>query len=107
ADRELSRVAGNHAVDEFHRILAGDQVLEQRRDVDERRSVSYRVVLVFVVRLVRAHRVVAGPLAIVEALAQPECAVVDGGPDRHAAYYKYRYDSTAVLSVAGRCDRCL
>ena len=48
------------------------EVLEERRDVDERRGVADGVVFVLVVRFVRADRVVAGPLAIVEALAQRE-----------------------------------
>ena len=75
ADGDLERVARDQAIDELDRVAAGDQVLEERRDVDQRRGVADRVVLVLVVRLVGADRVVARPLAIVEALAQREaCA---------------------------------
>ena len=67
------------------RIASGpdDAVLEERRDVDQRAGVADRVVLVLVMRLVRADGVVAGPVAIVEALAQLERARVEGGTDRH------------------------
>ena len=52
-------------VDQPRGVRPGDQVLVERRDVDERRGVADGVVLVLVVRLVRADGVVAGPLAVV------------------------------------------
>ena len=36
-DRELGRVARDHAIDQPDRVAAADAVLEQRRDVDQRR----------------------------------------------------------------------
>ena len=75
ADRHLADVARDDAIDEPRGIGARDQVLEQRRDVDQRRGVADRVVFVLVMAFVRADRVVARPVAIVQALAQREaCA---------------------------------
>ena len=82
-DGELRRVARDDAIDEPGRVAAADAVLEERRDVDERRRVADRVVLVLVMRFVRADRVVARPLAEIQAFAQRERALVNGGPDRH------------------------
>ena len=84
ADRELRRVARDDAIDELHRVLAAHAILEQRRDVDERRRVADRVVLVLVMRLVRAHGVVAGPLAVIQTRGKRERAFMNGGADRHA-----------------------
>ena len=83
ADRHLRHVAGDEPIDEPRGVAPVDQVLEERRDVDQRRGVADGVVLVLVMALVRADGVVAGPLAVVEALAERERALVDGGSDRH------------------------
>src|SRR5262249_51014521 len=83
ADGHLRDVAGDQSVDEPGRIAAGDQVLEERRHVDERGRVADGVVLVLVVPLVGADGVVAGPFPIVEALAEGKRALVDGGADWH------------------------
>src|SRR5207302_10899828 len=80
-DGELVRVARDHAVDQPDCVAATNEVLEQRRDIDERRRVADRVVLVLVMRFVRADGVVAGPFAIVQALGERERALVHGGPD--------------------------
>ena len=83
ADAHARGVARDDAIDEAHRVGTRDAVLEERRDVDQRAGVPDRVVFVLVMRFVGADRVVAGPVAIVEALAQLERARVEGGTDRH------------------------
>ena len=98
-DRHLRHVAGDDPVDEPRRVAPGDQVLEQRRDVDERRGVPDRVVFVLVVALVRADGVIAGPLAVIQALAQREGALVNGGSDRHG---RLMSRGVAPLSIATR-----
>ena len=70
-------------VNEARRIAARDHVLKQWRDIDQRRGVADRVVLVLVVTLICADRVVAGPLAVVEALAERERPIVQGRTDGH------------------------
>src|SRR5262249_27792725 len=84
ADGHLRHVTGDQPVDEPGRIAAGDQVLEERRYVDERGRVADGVVLVLVVPLVGADGVVAGPFPIVEALAEGKGALVDCGSDGHS-----------------------
>ena len=74
-------VARDHAIHQLGRILAGDQVLVERRDVDERRGVADGVVLVLVMHLIDADRVVARPFAVVQALAERECSLVKRGSD--------------------------
>ena len=56
-------------------------------------------------RFVRADGVVARPLAVVQALAQGEGPVVDGGSDRHARiYYPAMRRAAAVASPPARRD---
>ena len=91
----------------------GDEVLEQRRDVDQRRGVADRVVLVLVVRLVGADRVVARPLAVVQALAEREaCArgtavpIGMGGLWQRRAVrrdYSVSMPATSMRLCASRC----
>ncbi len=83
-DRHLRHVAGDDPIDEPRGVAPVDPVFVERRDVDERRRVADGVVLVLVMPLVRADGVVAGPLAVVEALAQRERALVDGGSYGHS-----------------------
>ena len=83
SDADLRGVARDDAVDEPRRVGPGDQVLVERRHVDQRGGVADGVVFVLVVRLVRADGVVTRPLAVVEALAERERARVEGGADRH------------------------
>ena len=83
ADGHFRDVPGNQAIDQAGGVRTRNQVFEQRRDVDERRRIANRVVLVFVMALVRADRVVARPLAVVQALAEGERAVVHGGANGH------------------------
>ena len=85
ADGHLRHVARDQPIDQARRVRSGDHVLEERRDVDQRRGVADGVVLVLVVALVGADGVVARPLAIVQALAERKGAVVEGRSDRHAA----------------------
>ena len=85
---ELRRVARDHAIDEPHRVGPGEQVLVERRDVDQPGGVADGVVLVLVQRLVRARRVVARPLAVVETLAERRGSLVEGSPDGHERDYR-------------------
>src|SRR5262249_48873977 len=62
-------------------ILARDDVLVQRRDIDQRSRIANRVVLVLVMHLIGAYRVVSGPLAVVQAVAQRKSTLVKCGPD--------------------------
>jgi hypothetical protein len=73
----MSRVID--AIDQFGRVFAGDQVFVERRDVDQRSGVADGVVLVLVMHLVDADRVVAGPLAVVQALAKRKSSFVKCG----------------------------
>src|SRR5439155_10202218 len=97
-DRELAGIACDDAIDELRRIPAANHVLEQRRDVDQRRCVAYRVVFVLVVRFVRADRVIAGPLAEVQAFTQRQRPLVDGGSNWHR-----RIISTAMKYLLVAC----
>ena len=63
ADAELARVPRDHAVDEPRGVRPGDQVLVERRDVDERRRLPDGVVLDLVGVGVRARREIARPFA--------------------------------------------
>jgi len=66
----------------FHQlggIAPGDQVLVQRRDINQGRRIADGVVLVRVVHLVHADRVVSRPLAVIEALAEWESSFVKSG----------------------------
>ena len=108
ADRHLRRVARDDAIDEPHRVGARHAVLEERRDVDQRAGVADGVVFVLVMRLVGADGVVAGPVAIVEALAQLERACVEGGTDRHAESILVELTgrSAAILAYESSDDAC-
>ena len=69
ADGHFRRVAGDDPVHQARGVGAGEAVFEQRGDVDQRRAVANGCALVLVMHLVRRNRVVAGPLAVVQALA--------------------------------------
>ena len=84
-DGDLPEVARDDPVDEPRRVAPGEPVLVQGRDVDQRRGVADRVVLVLVVRLVRGDGVVARPLAVAQALAERERLLVDRGSDRQTS----------------------
>ncbi len=83
ADRQLRRIARDQPIDEPRRVAAGDDVFVKRRHVDERSRVADGVVFVLVMRFVRADGVVARPVAVVQALAERERALVKRGADRH------------------------
>ena len=108
ADRDLAQVPRHDPVDEARRVLARDPVLEERRDVDQRRGVADRVVLVLVVGLVGGDRVVARPLAIVQALAERERPLVYGGSDRHwivtssSGPTRHSLSGRAIISMLAR-----
>src|SRR5688572_375636 len=117
AHRDLPHVACDHTIDEPRRVLAGEPVLEQRRNIDQRRGVANRVVLMFVMRFVRTDGVVTGPLAIAKTLAELKRSFVKCGSDRHdwwlyprlaafvrASDYKYAYDSSASCITQTKHD---
>src|SRR5262249_8632285 len=79
----LVDVTGDDAIHQLGRVFAGDQILIQRRNVDERSRVANGVVLVLVMYLVHADRVVSRPLAVVQAVAKRESALVKGSSDGH------------------------
>ncbi len=70
ADSHLADIAGDHAIHHLGGVLAGDQILVKRRNVDERRSVADGVVLVLVMHFVDADGVISRPLAVIQALAK-------------------------------------
>src|SRR5262245_55072720 len=69
SNRNSSHIAGDDAIHKPRRVGAADPVLEKRRDVNQCRRVSYRVVLMLMMRFICADGVVAGPFAIVQTLA--------------------------------------
>ncbi len=76
-------VARNDPVHQLGGIASGDQVLVQRRDVNQRRRIADSVVLMLMVHLIHADRVVSRPLAVVEALAERESSFVKCGSNGH------------------------
>ena len=80
--RDFVDVARDHAIHQFGRILAGDQILVERRDIDQRAGVADRVVLVLVVHFIHADRVVSRPLAVIQAMAERERSLVKCSSDR-------------------------
>jgi len=84
-DRDFVDVARNDAVDEAGGVGAGDAVLEERGNIDERGGIADGVVLVLVVHFVNADGVIARPFAVVEAFAEGERLFVKGGSDGHEA----------------------
>jgi hypothetical protein len=85
SDGKLRDIARDDAIDELCRIAPVHDVFEQRRHVDQRRCVANRVVFVLVMRFVRAHRVIAGPLAKVQRFRQRERPLVDGRANWHGS----------------------
>ena len=83
SDRQFRRIARDEPIDEPRRVASGDDVFVERRHVDERGRIPNGVVLVLVMRLVRADGVVARPVAVIQALAERERALVERGTDRH------------------------
>ena len=83
-------ISRDDSIDERGRVSAGDQVFEQRRNVDEPGRVADGVVLVLVQRFVRTGRVVAGPIAIAQTLRQRKRAVVERRADGHGESIDWR-----------------
>ena len=81
-DGNFIDVAGDDPVHQAGGIFAADHVFEKRTDVDEGGRIAYGVVLMLVVSFVNADGVISRPLAIVEALAERESALVKCGSDR-------------------------
>ena len=65
ADGDFIDVAGDDTVDQLGGVGSGDEVFEERRDVDERGGIADGVVFVLVRHFVDADGVIARPLAIV------------------------------------------
>src|SRR5581483_5855725 len=81
SDGDLVDVARDDAIYQARRVRAGDHVLIKRGDVDQRRRIADSVVLVLVVRLVSPDRVIARPLAVLQAWAEREGSLVKCGSD--------------------------
>src|SRR5579872_856239 len=92
-DFHLVDVARDDAIHETGRVFAGDQILVERRDVDQRTSVPDRVVLVLVVHFVDADRVISGPLAIIQAITKGERSLVKRGSDGQSEFLKSEFNS--------------
>ena len=107
ADGDLAHVPRDDPIDEARRVAPRDPVLVEGRDVDQRRGVADRVVLVLVVRLVGGDGVVARPVAVVQALAERERLLVNGGSDRHTSTSSSRCRGRrlSVCSGASSNDR--
>jgi len=71
----------DNAIDEAGGVAAGDAVLEEGRDIDQCGGFADGVLLVLVVSFVDANGVVAGPFAVVQALAEGEGSFVKGRAD--------------------------
>src|SRR5438094_3491983 len=97
-------VARDDAVHQLGSVAPGDQVLVQRRDVNQRRCIADSVVLVLMVHLIHADRVISRPLAIIEALAEREGAFVKGGSDGHDFLFNSKLRIIPTLTMM-RSDR--
>ena len=82
-DGDFMDVASDDAVDEFGGFAAGHPVFEERGDVDERGGIADGVVFVLVVHFVDADGVIARPLAVVQAFAKRQSALVKCSSDGH------------------------
>ena len=80
-DRDFVDIARDDAVHQFGGVLACDQVLVQRRDIDQRASIADRVVLVLMMYLVYADGVISRPFPVVQAVAEGESSIVKSGSD--------------------------
>ena len=81
SDFHFVDVAGDDAVHQLGGVLARDQILVERRNIDQRGRIADGVVLVLVMHLVHADRVVARPLAVVQAVAKRKSSLVKCGSD--------------------------
>src|SRR5213082_3776100 len=97
-DAPRARVQRHSQFRRAHRYLPALQIprhrprrYEERGDIDERGGIANGVVLVLVVHLVDADGVIARPLAIAQAFAQRQSALMKGSSDRH---------DSSVLNVA-------
>ena len=82
-DGDFIDVAGDDAIYELGGVATGDAIFKERRNVDERSGIADGIVFVLVVHFVNADGVVAGPFAIVKALAECEGSFVEGSSDWH------------------------
>ena len=85
ADGAFCHIASDDAVYQFQRVLAANVVLVQWRDVDQRRRIADRVILVVVHHVVGARDEIARPGAPVLAGTQRRCARMKWRPDGHCS----------------------
>ena len=76
ANGDFIDVARDDAVHQFGRILAGDQIFVEWRNINQSAGVADGVVLVLVMHFVHADGVVSRPLAVIQALAEGERSIV-------------------------------
>src|SRR5205823_13302052 len=98
--RDLAQVARHDAVNQPRRIPSRDAVLEERRDVYQRRGVADGVVLVLVVGFVRADGVVARPVAVAQALAERERSLVECCSDWHAGVSSVECHERVIVTAS-------
>ena len=94
ADGELVRVARDHAVDEPRRVRAGDEILVERRDIDERGRLADGVVLDLVGVVIRAGGEIARPFPPLLLAVERRRARIERG--------SYRHRGTRLRDVAHR-----
>src|SRR6202035_1437685 len=74
--RNLINVSRNHAVHDLRGVPPRHSVLEERRDINQRRRIADGVVFVLVVHLIHTDRVIPRPFAVIQALAQRQRSFV-------------------------------
>ena len=74
---DLVDIARDHAIHQLARILTGDQILVERRDVDKGSSVADGIVLVLVMHFIDTDCVISRPLTIIQALTQRKSSLVE------------------------------
>ena len=101
ADRELARVARDHAVDERCRVRAGDEILVERRDVDQGGRLADGVVLDLVRVVVGACGEIARPLPPLQLAVERLGAGMERGSDGHGERFSQRrFGETAWESTS-------
>ena len=80
---DLVDITRDHAIHKLGGILASDQILVKRRDVDKGGSVADGIVLVLMMHFIYADGVVSRPLAIIQALTERKSSLVERGSNGH------------------------
>ena len=100
AHSHLGDVARDDAVHQLGGVLARDQILVERRDVDERGRIADGVVLVLVMHFVHADGVVSRPLAVIKTLAKRKSSLVKCGSN----WQREAPSNLCVLRVLCGCE---